>query len=206
MSHLSRAIRWPLWSWRNLIVSLVLVLALLAALGRLTDQAGAVGAGRQASAAAPSQSVVSPSPSAPATFQVSPSTPSSTTSPETSRIGGPASPVFVASQFVAAWARSDRREQEWLAGMKPWATSQLVSSLTGTDPAQVPATKLTGEAALRASKGATATVVVPTDGGPVAIELTQASGRWRASALAPDDAPPAAATPDLESRTIGEGR
>jgi hypothetical protein len=63
--------------------------------------------------------------------------------------------------------------------MKPWATAQLVSSLTGTDSAQVPATKLTGEASLRASKGATATVVVPTDGGAVAIELMGTPGRGK---------------------------
>ncbi|WP_157606058.1 hypothetical protein [Phycicoccus sp. Soil802] len=109
----------------------------------------------------------------------------------------------VATALVTAWAKAGEGESQWLAGMKPWATAELVSSMTGTDPTQVPATKVTGDAALRAIMTETATVSVPTDGGRVAVELVKQSGTWKANSLAPDDAPPAAPTPALGPSTAG---
>jgi hypothetical protein len=87
----------------------------------------------------------------------------------------------VATAFVTAWATTGGGEDAWLASMRPWATADLVSSMSGTDPAQVPATKVTGDAALRATKADTATVSVPTDGGRIAVELVQQSGVWKAT-------------------------
>jgi hypothetical protein len=81
--------------------------------------------------------------------------------------------------------------------MTPWATPELLAWLKGTDPAQVPASRITGDAALRSTTGPTAVVGVPTDGGRVQVTLKQHRGTWAAAALAPDDAPPGAPTPSL---------
>jgi hypothetical protein len=184
-----------LWSWRNLTITAVLVLALLAGLGRLTD-------GMTPAAASPAPpktadaSPTVPTPSPITTTQPSTSAPTTTASAPPPKISK-GSPVEVATAFVTAWATTGSGEQAWLAGMRPWATPDLVESMAGTDPAQVPATKVTGDAALRATRGDSATVSVPTDGGRIAVELVRQAGAWKATTLAPDDAPPGAPTPSL---------
>lgn len=200
-----RAVRWPLWSWRNLTVTAVLALVLLAALGRLTNGVGA------SAAPAPRPPLTASVPTAPAatTTLSDPTAPaesaiasqSSTTPTEVSA----GSPVAVATAFVNAWSTTTQGDASWLAGMKPWGTPSLLSSLTGTDPAQVPATRVTGDAALKSIKGATATVSVPTDGGRIAVDLVNQSGTWKANTLAPDDAPPGAPTPSLSPATASSG-
>lgn len=204
-ASLSRAARWPLWSWRNLVITTIATLALLAGVGRLTDTLSA-DSSSSSSAVGPSSAPTVPAASLPATSP--PSGPATTAAPTTSAplAATPASkgsPVDVATALVTAWAKPGEGESQWLAGMKPWATADLVSSMAGTDPTQVPATKVTGDAALRAIKARTATVSVPTDGGRVAVELVQQSGAWKADSLAPDDAPPGAPTPALGATTAG---
>ena len=81
--------------------------------------------------------------------------------------------------------------------MKPWATASLLTSLDGADPRQVPATRVTGDAALVKTTPTSATVSVPTDGGRINVTLVRTGGTWKANALAPDDAPPGAPTPSL---------
>lgn len=202
---LSRAARWPLWSWRNLVITAIATLALLAGVGRLTDALSA-DSSTASRAVGPSSSPTVPVASFPSTAPPSgrvTTAPPSTTAPSTATAASKGSPVEVATALVTAWAKPGQGESQWLAGMKPWATADLVSSMTGTDPTQVPATKVTGDAALRAIKTSTATVSVPTDGGRVAVELVQQSGAWKANSLAPDDAPPGAPTPALGATTAG---
>lgn len=199
-----RAVRWPLWSWRNLTVTAVLALVLLAALGRLTNGVGASAAPAPRTSLTASVPTVPAAPatsSAPTTAGSVAASPSSTTPAKVSA----ESPVAVATAFVTAWSTTTHGEASWLAAMKPWGTPSLLSSLTGTDPAQVPATRVTGDAALKSIKGATATVSVPTDGGRIAVDLVNQSGTWKANTLAPDDAPPGAPTPSLSPATATSG-
>lgn len=203
-TSLSRAARWPLWSWRNLAITAIATLAMLAGVGRLTDALSANSAS-SSSAVGPASAPTIPAASLPATSPPSGSvtTPAPTTTAPSATPASKGSPVEVATGLVTAWAKPAEGESQWLAGMKPWATADLVSSMTGTDPAQVPATRVTGDAALRAINSSTATVSVPTDGGRVAVELVQQSGAWKANSLAPDDAPPGAPTPALGPTTTG---
>ncbi|HEY7721108.1 MAG TPA: hypothetical protein VIB11_04675, partial [Pedococcus sp.] len=71
--ELGRVLRWPLWSWRNLTITAVALLALLAFVGRATD-------GRASSlpAAAPSTTSAETTAAAP-----QPSTPAPTTTTQT---------------------------------------------------------------------------------------------------------------------------
>jgi hypothetical protein len=105
--------------------------------------------------------------------------------------------VSAATAFVTAWVQTTAGDAAWLAGMKPWATTELLASLDGTDPAQVPASRITGDAALVKTTGTSSTVSVPTDGGRVSVAMVTAGGAWKANGLAPDDAPPGAPTPSL---------
>lgn len=201
-SALSRAVRWPLWSWRNLTLTAVAALFLLALAGRLTSGVGA-------SAATPAPAPTTGVATVPSATSMSPP-PASPTGTPTRLVGAarqappsadPGSPVQVAAAFVTAWATTTGGPGRWLSGMKPWATASLVSSLIGTNPAQVPATRLTGDPALKSTQGMTAAVSVPTDGGRVLVQLVDQGGGWKAAALAPDDAPPGAPTPSLGPAT-----
>ena len=196
-SSWTRAVRWPLLSWRNLAVTAVIALALLAVMGRLTNGASAVGTATSRPIASVTTTATAPLVQPPTTTAPESATPAATPSPAAPSKATATSPVEVAAAFVTAWAATAGGEAQWLAGMKPWATTELVQSFTGADPAQVPATRVTGDAALVSTKGATAAVTVPTDGGRVVVELVKTGSAWHAKGLAPDDAPPGAPTPSL---------
>ncbi|MDF2144646.1 hypothetical protein [Knoellia sp. p5-6-4] len=87
--------------------------------------------------------------------------------------------------------------------MERWASPELLRSLASTDPAQVPADRVTGDARLVSSAKTSATVLVPTDGGEVLVTLSASDGGWKARDIAPADAPPAAETPSLTRTTPG---
>lgn len=202
----SRALRWPLWSWRNLTLTAAAALVLLALAGRLTNGVGPAAANpppppNTTVATAPTVTNSSPSPITPTATASTTAAPTRSSSPH----ADPGSPVQVAAAFVTAWVTTAGGQGHWLAGMKPWATPGLVASFTGTDPAQVPATRLTGDAALKSTHGTTAAVTVPTDGGRVLVQLVVQAGAWKAATLAPDDAPPGAPTPSLGAATASTG-
>lgn len=197
--ELGRALRWPLWSWRNLSITAVLMLALLAVVGRATD--GQASARPAAAPAAPptsasTQQTISASPSP------RPTTTGSTSAPSASGPVTKQSATAVASAFVRAWS-SDGSRDAWYAAMGPWASPELLRSLASTDPAQVPADRVTGDGRLISSAKSSATVLVPTDGGDVLVTLTASGGAWKARDIAPADAPPAAETPSLTRTTPG---
>lgn len=191
----TRALRWPLWSWRNLTITAVAVLVVMAALGRIT-------AAPQTSVAA-TVPLATPGVSSPSTPTVPATDPPTTsalpsTSPSDSTPSVDAhSPVASAAAFAAAWVHTTLGQATWLAGMRPWSTASLLASLKGTDPRQVPASRVTGDAALLRTSGTSAVVSVPTDGGRIAVSMIRTAGVWKANGLAPDDAPPGATTPSL---------
>lgn len=201
--ELGRALRWPLWSWRNLTVSVVLTLALLAVVGRATD-----GQASPLPATAPTTLTTTtitsgPPSSAPTTASpVRTQTATATTRMQPSSGAAPAdSATAVATAFVRAWSSNFASKDGWHAAMKPWATPELLQSLASTDPAQVPADRVTGDAKLVSSTKSSATVRVPTDGGDVLVTVSAAGRGWKVRDIAPADAPPAAETPSLTRTT-----
>ena len=197
--ELGRALRWPLWSWRNLTITAALMLALLAVVGRATD--GQASTRPAAAPAAPPTSA-----STQQTMSASPSPTPTTTTASTSApsASGPVtkqSATAVASAFVRAWSSDGASRDAWHAAMEPWASPELLRALASTDPAQVPADRVTGDARLTSSAKTSATVLVPTDGGDVLVTLTASGGGWKARDIAPADAPPAAETPSLTRTT-----
>jgi hypothetical protein len=108
----------------------------------------------------------------------------------------------LATAFAKAWSSSDRSAAEWTKGIEPFVTPDLAEGLAQTDPAHVPATKVTGEAVLLTSSGHSAEVRVPTDGGSIVVTLhRESSDPWLISDVAPADQPPGAPTPDLQPRS-----
>jgi hypothetical protein len=209
MAQVSTVLRWPLWSWRNLSVTAVAVLLLLYGMGRVIQPAkitlpkptAIAGTSRLTGQAPwpnePSSVASSPSP----TTESSASSTTSTTSTSDGG-GGKESVTKLATAFATAWSSSSRSQAEWNKGIEPFVTSDLADGLAQTDPAHVPATKVTGEAVLLTSSSHSAEVRVPTDGGSIVVTLQREStDPWLISDVAPADQPPGAPTPDLQRRS-----
>ena len=203
---LSRLLRWPLWSWRNLAVTTAGALAALALLGQAT---GGGTASTSADVSTP-EAAAAPTPSSTTTPRASHSSQSSasatvptktpTSEPSTGHTSS-SSATAAAQSFVAAWARPQAPRGAWVTGMRAHATPRLLGELSGVSPAQVPASRVEGDASLVKMGTGTAVVRVPTDGGQVEVGLVREGDTWRANTLAPADSPPAAATPGLNRRT-----
>jgi hypothetical protein len=201
----SNVLRWPLWSWRNLSVTVAAVLLVLFGVGRIIEPSKVTlstpHVSRISATPTPSPSLAS-GPSAAASPQVPAPVPS-TTAATSAASGVPAnqSVTRVATAFAQAWSSSGRSQQEWTRGIQPFVTPALAVGLAQTDPARVPATKVTGEAVLLAASATSAQVKVPTDGGSIVVTLSRASsGPWRVSDVAPAGQPPGAPMPDLHPR------
>ena len=202
----STVLRWPLWSWRNLSVTVVAVLFVLYGMGRVIGPAKITLSTVHVplvTASPASSAVLLSDPSVAASSPVPATVPSTT--PPTSAVSGARaneSVTRVAIGFAQAWSSSGRSQQEWTRGIQPFVTPALAAGLAQTDPARVPATKVTGEAVLLTASATFAQVRVPTDGGSIVVTLSRASsGVWQVSDVAPAGQPPGAPTPDLRPST-----
>jgi hypothetical protein len=200
----SKVLRWPLWSWRNLSVTTAAVLLVFYGMGRVVEPAKisistfhvpTVTSSPTASSPSPSKSTTASSPGP----ETPPSTPSSSTDLSAS---GSESVTRVATAFAQAWSSSGRSQQEWTSGIQAFVTPALAAGLAQTDPARVPATRVTGEALLLTASATFARVRVPTDGGSIVVTLTRAASRpWQVTDVAPVGQPSGAPTPNLHPAT-----
>lgn len=200
----SSVLRWPLCSWRNFAVTATAVLLVFYGMGRVVEPAKATLPKTHPPLVAASPTSSPPFDPATAASSPVPAVAPSTT-PTTSAgagAGGDASVTKLALAFAQAWCLSARSQQEWTRGIQPFVTPALAAGLAQTDPARVPATKVTGEAALVTASAASAQVNVPTDGGSIVVTLHRSSsGPWQVSDVGPALQPPGAPTPDLRPPT-----
>jgi hypothetical protein len=162
--------------WGVGIVLAVLVLAVVG-IGRIfaDDNDGGGRAPIDTGSAAPAlsvnpddeDSVISPGPP-----------PSPTTSP------GTALPEAVAYAFAGAWVDHDKiSAKAWHSRLMPNATKQLSDELAGTDPADVPASRLNGRPKLVPVGDGLVDAVVETDAGNLTLRLVAPEGRWLVSGI-----------------------
>lgn len=207
--HASKILRWPLWSWRNLAVTTAAVLLVFYGMGRVIGPAKITPSAVLVPAVTTGPTSLAPSPSESSTVASStaPSTVPSTKSPSgVLSARGSESVTRVATAFAQAWSSSGRSQKEWTRGIQPFVTPALAAGLAQTDPARVPATKVTGEALLVTASATSAQVRMSTDGGSVVVTLIRAaSSPWQVSDVAPAGQPPGAPTPDLQPRTSPAG-
>lgn len=200
MGQASNALRWPLWSWRNLSVTATVLLLVLYGLGRVVEPTKISLSKTHRPLVAASQASsqpVDPAPTAssPAPVAVPTTTPTTLPIPDTDQND---SVTRLATAFAKAWSSSTRSQQEWTRGIQPFVTPALAAGLAQTDPARVPATKVTGEAALVTASATSGQVKVPTDGGSILVTLRRSlTAPWKVSDVAPAAQPPGAPTPDL---------
>ena len=195
-------LRWPLWSWRNLSITAAAFLLVLYGLGLVLGPAKITLTASHMPLVTAGPTPSEPSPSVSSSSGAA--TASGTTLPTSaaSGAGGSESVTRVATAFAKAWSSSGRSQQEWTRGIQPFVTPALAAGLARTDPARVPATKVTGEAVLIQASATSAHVRVPTDGGSIVVTLKRAgSGPWQVSDVAPAGQPPGEPTPDLRPTT-----
>lgn len=103
---------------------------------------------------------------------------------------GNAAAADVAVAAMRAFARPDLDEDIWWRDFRAFLTTQAVLDYSYTDPAEVPASTLTGPPRVISSPGDTlARVQVPTDAGLYLVILTRSQElpQWRVDRLLPPE-------------------
>ena len=160
--------------WGVAIVLAVLVLAVVG-IGRLFADDGPgrqpIGAGSPAPELSVNpndeDSVISPEPP-----------PSPTTSP------GTVPPEAVAYAFAGAWVDHENVSAKvWRDRLVPNSTKDLSEELAGTDPADVPASRVNGRPKLVPIGDGLIDAIVDTDSGKLSLRLVAPEGRWLVSEI-----------------------
>lgn len=190
-----RLVEWPLWSWRNLAISVTCLLLVVAVIGRVSSALG-----RSPTPTGASPATVLPSPSA-ASFSMTEESSATPSVPveDTGSPPGAGSCVDAATRFVTAWTRRDLPATAWLEGLRPMAAPSFLAQLEQSDPGRVPASRVVGQAAVVRSSDTGDVVKVVTDGGRIDV-VTQA-GTCLISDLQPAEGVPGAPTPVLSAMT-----
>ncbi|RLK12660.1 hypothetical protein DER29_5943 [Micromonospora sp. M71_S20] len=102
--------------------------------------------------------------------------------PATSVAADPAA-VTTALRFVRAWARPDLPAETWWAGVRPYAVPAYAELLATVDPANVPATRLTGGGQVVAATAQRVDVDVSTDAGVLRVVCVRSGHRWLVATL-----------------------
>lgn len=94
--------------------------------------------------------------------------------------------IDVADKLMTAYARPTLSPTEWMNGVTPYLSQSGASAYEGTDPSQIPVTKVTGKGAVQPAATTYAlSVAVPTNKGTYIVALTRpdASSPWLADRI-----------------------
>jgi hypothetical protein len=110
------------------------------------------------------------------------STPQAPARPSTSP--GAAAPLSVATKFAQAWLHHTGVTQtQWHAAVSAYASRALSAQLDGTDPADVPASRITGDVTQVDFSASYVQYIVPTDSGMLTLFLQSDGGRWSVTGI-----------------------
>jgi hypothetical protein len=97
--------------------------------------------------------------------------------------------VDVAQKAMADFARPAVEEKQWANDLARWLTPQATADYSAVDPANVPANRVTGPAALSVDEtnGFGVTAAVPTNAGTYTVQLlrTGKDAPWKVNRLTP---------------------
>lgn len=191
--NLNRALRWPLWSWRNLAITVVSLFFVVALIGRVSSAVGSEG-----EEPARLTSTVAPESKEPAPTVIPSTEPITTQTPGTVVAAGPVTDCLSsAALFLHEWMQSDRPQKVWLGAMAPYATPAFLEELRSVDPANVPATRVEGEPRLVGQDGDLPIARITTDGGRLDVVLAATGSACLVGDIRSTDDVPGAPTPVL---------
>lgn len=174
---------WPLRSPRHLIGTLVFLAILITALGIVLPKAigkpqakaapGTLGATTSVTATPPGVAAPVPTSNLPTRLSAP------LVTPTTAAPNGDA--VRVAKEWAAAWVDHPAgiTSEQWLAKLKPFTTEEYLPVMSSVDPANIPATKVTGEPVVGTSYTSSVQLTIPTDGPKLAITVVNTNAGWR---------------------------
>ncbi|SDQ72938.1 hypothetical protein [Actinopolyspora saharensis] len=90
----------------------------------------------------------------------------------------------VVREWFSAWTRSseDTTREQWIERLRPYTTPEFIGVMNTVDPANVPATEVTGQLQVDESTKTSMRVRVPTDGPTVRVHVVRSSSEgWRVS-------------------------
>jgi hypothetical protein len=89
----------------------------------------------------------------------------------------------VAKQWAQAWVNHPAgiTNAQWLDGLRPYTTDEFLPQMSSVDPANIPASRVTGDPAATQSYTSSVQVLVPTDGPKLSIIVSQTPAGWRVS-------------------------
>jgi hypothetical protein len=182
--------QWPLRSPARLIVTVAVALALVTG---LSYGIGALRGPAQVLPAAPTTVPTAgayPAPDtrgatgttgAPAVTALPPVTELSPTTLPISQ--APPEALQVVTSWTAAWVRppAGTTSVQWLAGLRPYTTDEYLGVLSGVDPSNVPATRVTGAARATRVAARSVQVQIPTDALTLLVTAVSTEAGWRVS-------------------------
>ena len=90
-----------------------------------------------------------------------------------------AAAVTVAARFGAAWVRRTLPTARWWAGIAPLCEPGFAARLHTVDPANIPASRITGPARSFTRRSGLLAFTMPTDAGVLTVTVAALAGRWR---------------------------
>lgn len=129
----------------------------------------------------------STTPPPPAAFSGQPSLPEAANEDmgSAASITAPAEALTAAHTYVRLWARPDVDRDTWYAAVRTRVIPAYGRLLADTDPANVPAHRVTGAARPVSSTAAVLVAEVPTDTGWIRVTVVNTGGRWLIASAAP---------------------
>ncbi|MDQ0377165.1 hypothetical protein [Amycolatopsis thermophila] len=88
--------------------------------------------------------------------------------------------LTVAKQWATAWATHPDgiTNAQWLDQLRPLTTEEYLPEMSTVDPANIPATRVTGEPTVTQSYTSSLQVLVPTDGPKLSITVAKTPAGW----------------------------
>jgi hypothetical protein len=173
---------WPLRSPRHLMGTLVFLAILVTALGIVLPKVvgkpqakASPGPGTTTSVTATPPGAAAPGPTSNLPTRLSAPLVTPTPVPPNEDA------IRIAKQWAAAWVNhpAGMTSEQWLAQLKPFTTDEYLPVMSSVDPANIPATKVTGEPVVGTSYSSSVQLTIPTDGPKLAITVVSTNAGWR---------------------------
>jgi hypothetical protein len=93
----------------------------------------------------------------------------------------PSEALVAAERWSKAWVRppDGTSDKQWLDGLRPLTTDQYLGVLSGVDPGNIPATKVTGKATAVRVADRSVQAEVPTDALTLRVLVIETDDGWR---------------------------
>lgn len=174
---------WPLRSPRHLVGTLVFLAILITALGIVLPKVVGKPQAKAAPGAGSATTSLQSTPPGVAAPVPTSNLPTRLSAPLATPT--PAAPngdaIRVAKQWAAAWVDHPPgiTSDQWLAKLKPFTTDEYLPVMRSVDPANIPATKVTGEPVVGTSYASSVQLTIPTDGPKLSITVVNTNAGWR---------------------------